>query len=54
MADQTPYVTPYVTPYEPIRCPLCDKFLGEWQVFGQASFLKKCPRCEKMVVIKKT
>lgn len=40
-------------PYESIHCPLCDKFMGEWRAVGVASFLKKCPRCGKMVEIKK-
>ena len=36
---------------EPIKCPLCGKFLGEWMVHGLAVFVKKCPRCGKMVRI---
>ena len=39
--------------YEPINCPLCRKFMGEWHVVGEASFLKKCRRCGKMVIVKK-
>jgi len=37
-----------------IFCPICGKIFGEWKkVVGEATILKKCPKCKKMVQITK-